>query len=1057
MHAKHWTGLLLLVVLTACGGATDPEVIATEVPAASEHATLDVSLPTVSADAQAAAATWKHFLTTPHYLGRLAVRFTDGAQVTYTNGQWVHRDGTPVAGLEQFATQFPTVRVNRFLADRTDDELLTARKQALAAGRFRHDWTQVFELTTPDAATAHAVLAFLYDHPLVEWAHPEARGRGANIILPNISAGPGQNYLTATNGGLNIVAGWEAGLTGAGQRFHDHEFDWNYSHVDVHVPPENISPSPSEPVTADMTNHGTAVLGLLAGLDNGTGITGIAPDGIVDTWRNCAGCSLALGLESMLDPPSWGAPIEPRGAILVIEQQAPGPKTPAQLPVTPDISGTNCPGCLPVEAYRLEFEAIKDLVSAGAIVIEAGGNGAINLDDPSNQAVMCAKGCPDLTTEDSGALLVAASEGPNYVRLSASNCGQRMNAFAWGKGVVTAGYGDHPMSVAGDPNQAYTQQFGGTSAATAILGGVAALLQEYAQQQYGQTVTVAATKGIVPVQDWQMVYFTSQHMRTLIEKAGQPQGDAGCHIGYQPDVGTALIVIKNGLVQPIIEPYAAYCAYSVSPMCQQTCETDPLNPKAQCGQQCMYDPTGRGCAEWCAANDGGPAELCGAITTQPAKASDVDGDGKADLIAYGRDGTWYIDRSSVNTTKSNDGFGAWDLVLAGDAPTPGERVFPVVADYNTDGQVDLATYNSDTGDWRVMWSRPLWKKPVAILGDVSWDHSVNFAQTNPAMWQKGSRVFATDVDEVQEVIGPNTSGHYVVTKTVEVVLLTPDGHWLASSHAQAHKWVAKYWNGTGPQYMTVGIASSPANSSALFSQGVLNEAPMKLTDAPAWAYLPFLTGDHGRDEELTGIAVKRPDGLAQENLLGAAEGVGNIPAAATSGLTPYDLAGTSDTFGDSNASRYVALASDTPAAIAPDGSWSAWVTYSGTSLSLSGVATGFGGIACHPIVADFDGDNVADRATLCPNGEWRIAYSSAPDVLRTIKLLGSPEEALPARVAPGGVAYQDIIATFAPVHFGCTGATATQCTIFDLPAPTGPYFASCMAQQPKNPLACLSE
>lgn len=1046
-------GLLLLI---ACGGATGGEETTTGLD--SLH--LDLGAPAPATDAaQTAAATWKDFLATPHYLGRLAVRFQDGANVVYRDGQWQHRDGSAVAGLEQFGAQFPGTRVTRFLPDVSDEQLLQARAKAQAAGRNLHDWTQVFEVTTPDAATAEALLATLYSHPLVLWAHPESRPLGANISLPNIPQGPGQNYLSGA-GSLNVIAGWNAGLTGAGQVVWDYEYDWNFSHEDLSVTPDGKTLSE---VNQDAINHGTAVFGILGAQDNGIGVTGIVPTATLKPLRGGVGGTLAVGFLDLLYDNGGGKLIgDPRGKVVVIEQQLPGPKTPSQLPTTPDVSGTNCPGCLPAEGYRLEFEAIQDLVNAGVIVIEAAGNGAISLDDPSNIAQVCAGGCPNLASEDSGAVLVGASQGPNLKKLDASNSGKRVNTFAWGQGVVTTGYGDHPMSVAGNPNKAYTQQFGGTSAATAIIGGVAALVQEYAQKT-------------VPHEAWQTVVFNSATIRALFTQAGVAQSDASGNIGKQPDVGTALSVITAGTVKPTLVTTDAFCAQGLSNTCQQTCATDPLNPQAECGFQCVYDPGSQRCAEWCAASND-QTSLCGHVRTAPAKSSDIDADGKADLIAYGRDGAWYVDRSSVNLTNSADGFGAWDLVLLGAAPAADERVFPVVADYDVDGQVDLATYNSDTGVWRVMWSRSIWKTTKnAIFGDVRWDHNVDFSQTDPQIWEAGARPFAVDADGYREVMG-QSAGAYKIGQTVDLILYTPAGKYLSLLHRTAIKSVNSYFNGQKNATGITKYALSSGQRNAINAAGIdqtvqlvdgyLDDGDL-LAKAPAWAFSPVVQGIDGSDAKFQGDFIKYPDGIPYGNLIDAP--IGEITDGNLDGQ--MFIVGVDDNTEPTSATsdaKILALDQQAPgqnfteplaALYEQDGGWSAWRLWDeqgNLDVELA-LPSGFGNAYCEPITADFDGDNVTDRATLCPNGEWHVAYSSDAMALRTIQLAGSPAEALPARVATGGVAYQDLIAKFAPYHYGCAGAQAAQCTIFNLPVPTGPYFASCMAKNPANPMECLSQ
>src|SRR5580698_219331 len=86
-----------------------------------------------------------------------------------------------------------------------------------------------------------------------------------------------QGYLAAAPEGIDAGAAWRRGARGAGVWFADIEGGWNTSHEDL--PGDRIALVHGKPMTLPgWREHGTAVLGEVVGIDNGKGVTGIAPD-----------------------------------------------------------------------------------------------------------------------------------------------------------------------------------------------------------------------------------------------------------------------------------------------------------------------------------------------------------------------------------------------------------------------------------------------------------------------------------------------------------------------------------------------------------------------------------------------------------------------------------------------------------------------------------------------------------------------------------------------------------------------------------------------------------
>ena len=89
----------------------------------------------------------------------------------------------------------------------------------------------------------------------------------------SLTTDPYQRYLDPAPAGIDARWAWEGAYgTGAGMRICDVEYDYNADHTDL--PAVTFVGAPKDPPYSD--DHGTAVLGILAGIDNGWGVTGIA-------------------------------------------------------------------------------------------------------------------------------------------------------------------------------------------------------------------------------------------------------------------------------------------------------------------------------------------------------------------------------------------------------------------------------------------------------------------------------------------------------------------------------------------------------------------------------------------------------------------------------------------------------------------------------------------------------------------------------------------------------------------------------------------------------------
>ncbi len=328
--------------------------------------------------------------------------------------------------------------------------------------------------------------------PEVELVYREKRGSDP-VTSADYSAS--EHFLDAAHTGIDARWFWtQPNGDGAAMHFIDLEDGWFLAHEDLPAPTLIFNDN-RDGIDFYTGDHGAAVLGVVAGVDNAKGIVGIAPN--VASVRTVSSFKISQpGLVDVANALMAAAKASPMPHVVLIEVQL-GIRS------------------LPVEIESANLSAIRVAVGNGIIVVEAAGNGGNDLDS--------------LIGADSGAILVGAGTAADPHNRSiwpngdASNYGSRVLCYAWGDSIVSAGYGD----LAGTDNQSYTSTFGGTSGASAIIAGAALLLQG---------MHFATTKTLLsPLQ-----------MRTLLSNpmTGTAQGGtvAG-NIGVMPNLRA---IVENG-------------------------------------------------------------------------------------------------------------------------------------------------------------------------------------------------------------------------------------------------------------------------------------------------------------------------------------------------------------------------------------------------------------------------------------------------------------------------------------------------------------------------------
>jgi len=141
---------------------------------------------------------------------------------------------------------------------------------------------------------------------------------------------------------------------------------------------------------------------------------------------------------------------------------------------------------VPAETDLQVFRAIQLASQLGIVVIEAAGNGEGNLDHyraPNGRHVLN-RSLP-LELRDSGAIVVGAAATPTLPRTRhpQSNFGTRVDCHSWGEGIIAPGAfpaGGVVPTVTASSYWPQNPGFGHTSGASAIIAGVALLVQDLA-------------------------------------------------------------------------------------------------------------------------------------------------------------------------------------------------------------------------------------------------------------------------------------------------------------------------------------------------------------------------------------------------------------------------------------------------------------------------------------------------------------------------------------------------------------------------------------------------
>lgn len=430
---------------------------------------------------------------------RLSIKLTDGTRIT-PEGQW---QVAPRADDTQFQALLARLDVRfepRFGGVEKQLAVIAERASRLTSQQ-QPDLAAVYDLVWNRPVTVgelRKIGAALQETNVVDWAFVrDQRPPPPGDIAPTTDDyEPRQGYL-GPEPGLDADFAHSLGARGQDVRVSDAEYGWDFLHedlLDADLTPEDGQTIQSLVYDYGWHDHGTAVMGILGSVANGYGVTGFVPEAalfafpeytVEEDSRRVAAITQAIANSDI-------------GDVVLLEMQI----------------GVVCESCYgPAELDPDIWSLVRMGTDAGVVIVGAAGNGGQDLDSgwyADNWA----------TWGDSGAILVGAgSADSRHAPMYYSGHGTRVDVQGWGEDVFTAGYGDFAV-VGGDDHQSYTAYFSGTSSASAVVAGAAALVQDY--------MVGTGTPPLLP-----------SDLRDLLVSTGTPQS-SGDLVGPLPNVRSAI-------------------------------------------------------------------------------------------------------------------------------------------------------------------------------------------------------------------------------------------------------------------------------------------------------------------------------------------------------------------------------------------------------------------------------------------------------------------------------------------------------------------------------------
>ncbi len=404
------------------------------------------------------------------------IKFREGIEVRLEDSILTPRKD--LAAVHQFLKGTEIQRLFTRAVEELDRERADLQARIPADEEPLADLNNYYRVHTHSSAQTEDLINRLNADPLIEAAYPSPVFVPSSIddippMTPSLVSE--QGYLGSPPDGYGY---WDVHSV-VGARFPDGQMahlegNWIYGHEDVHhLQVKNlVGLTPAAPWdTGKWTNHGAACVSVMAGDRNSYGVAGFG-----SATKRVYLVSMTNGAANMI-------------SLATSKLNAGDVMCSAVSPwILVTVGGSSVNIQTPLDFLQAEFDATRIASTKGIFYCQSGGNNHIDLDNTFAFGTRY-----HASSVSSGAFILGATPGVPLTKAAWSVYGQRVDANGWGYNVTSAGYGDR-LTLGNDQRQTYTNGFGGTSAASALLAGTIATLVGAVKEQVGRTLSLAEVR-----------------------------------------------------------------------------------------------------------------------------------------------------------------------------------------------------------------------------------------------------------------------------------------------------------------------------------------------------------------------------------------------------------------------------------------------------------------------------------------------------------------------------------------------------------------------------------